>query len=927
MIKNKKIMTLIAVLTMMAVCLVPVCSDGSDATNNVLEGMCAGDWTWDTTTGLGPFNSFYGAFDINNGNRFVSILDPYDLSKKIDGTTLGSGYNIMWVIPTVYWSVDTDGDLILSNDSTKGTAYAHTIDGHVYKYIAIGVYEATSDNNSSPTKLTSETGKTPLANKTRGNFRTLANAYTMDSSLGANAYSMLWNFYMWELYKYIGLITMEDFNSQTHVGYGHAYTSNSTYTYTTGATDSMGPYAGKIGTWSSSLGDASVKLYLENAWGGVSEWVDGFMMVSGTTIYLDTKNIPTDAITTGTNVESISFAWPSNGFPNAIDTTVKLWGLGTNNSGTDTIGTTDRQYKGTSSSGNVLHVGGYASSDASTSLYYGLSCAYANTGSSYAYVYIGGRVAFVFDADPASNAQKNYTYNLDYDSTAMTTGSNAITSYDMTSGTAQRMRAISHDAPQVTVSIASNDTDYGTVSGTSVTVSQGASYTVSDNTLTIGSTTITATKTTPDTAQYTYGFDGWYVGNTQLPSSGTVTDDMSITARFTATVNNYTVSIQSNNTDYGTVDVGSIPNTPYGSVIHLSGTNDNILTLNGSVVTATASDPNAYYTYGFDGYSTDGTPVQDGDVITGARTIVANFSQTAIYTVLINPNDATYGTVSVDSIIGVPTGSMFTVVGDEITIYSVTSQATPNDPTAQYTFAFDDFYIGSTKVTTGTSISDNTTVTAVFTATINDYTVSIVPNDPTYGSVSPTSIADVPYGTAITVSGNTLSINGTTVTATDGTDTDQYDFAFSGWSVQDGDTTDEDTTITAIFTATVKEYTITWDIDGTTEETSWAYGSTPTHSTPTKQDYVFAGWDPEITAVTGDATYTATWEEAPDILMELVDIIPLILIMGLILTIIGSTVMWRMDVLSINDMVSIVVFSVIGVIMVVVVGIPIINGL
>ena len=1002
-----KIMSILAVLAMMAVCLVPI-SQESDAADNVLEGMYAGDWSWNETTGLGPYNSFYGAFDIDNGNRFVSILKPSDLSKKIDGTSLGSGnYNIMLVIPTVYWAVDANGDLTLSNDSSAGTAYAHTIDGHVYKYLAIGVYEATSDDNSNPTKLTSETGKTPLASKTRAEFRTLAQAYTMDSSLGTNAYSMLWNFYQWELYKYMALSTMNDFNSQSKVGYGHVYTDNSTYAYTTGATDSLGPYAGKVGTWDSSLGDSSVKLFIENAWGGVREFVDGFMSVSGTTLYIDTSHSPTDATSAGTYVESISFAWPASGYQSGINTSAKLWGLGNDTTGgSDTTGLADYTSKGTSASGNVLAVGGTANSSASVSLQYGLSYSNANGELSHSSAGFGSRVAFVFDADPASMAQKNYAYTIDYDSAAMSAGTNAITTYDTTGATPAAMSAITHDVPTFTVSIASNDTDYGTVDNASVTAAQGTTITVSGNTLTIGSTTVTASKTTPDTAQYTYGFSGWYVGDDPL-TSGTLTGNMSVTARFTATVNTYNVTIQSSNTEYGTVDVGAINNTPYGSQIHLSGTNNNILTLNGSVVTATAADPNAYYTYGFDGYSTDGQPVQDGDTITGARTIVANFSQTAIYTVLINPNDPTYGSVSVGSIIGVPTGSTFTVDGDEITIYSVTSQATPASATAKYTYAFDDFYIGNTKVTNGMSVTKNTTVTARFTATVNEYTVSIVAGEG--GTVDVASIADVPYDTTITVSDNTVEVDGTTVTATPDEATAQYTYTFDHWSVANGATTDDDTIITAYFAATVNTYTITWDIDGVTEETEWAYGSTPTHAVPVKEGYYFAGWDPTVVAVTEDATYTATWGEGVlttlaynstggsevasstfwaepnthvtftvtstvptqsqftfkgwattadgdaeyhagdsfvmtagdsqtlyavwgdpveyETLMTLVDAIPLIMIAGLIVTIVGTVFIGRYVGMSIEDMVRLVLGACIAVLFVVAIAIPIISGL
>ena len=62
-------------------------------------------------------------------------------------------------------------------------------------------------------------------------------------------------------------------------------------------------------------------------------------------------------------------------------------------------------------------------------------------------------------------------------------------------------------------------------------------------------------------------------------------------------------------------------------------------------------------------------------------------------------------------------------------------------------------------------------------------------------------------------------------------------------------------------------HTITWkQDDGTTiDQSAWPYGSTPTHENPYKDStemyaYSFIGWTPTIVPVTGDATYTATYD-------------------------------------------------------------------
>ena len=97
----------------------------------------------------------------------------------------------------------------------------------------------------------------------------------------------------------------------------------------------------------------------------------------------------------------------------------------------------------------------------------------------------------------------------------------------------------------------------------------------------------------------------------------------------------------------------------------------------------------------------------------------------------------------------------------------------------------------------------------------------------------------------------------------------QYDYTYSGWSLTSGGSANasalssvtSDRTVYAAFTSAVREYTITYlDSDGSVLKTeSLAYGSMPNYEA-TKDDYDFVAWTPAPVAVTGDASYIATWQ-------------------------------------------------------------------
>ncbi|MBQ6650015.1 MAG: InlB B-repeat-containing protein, partial [Atopobiaceae bacterium] len=105
--------------------------------------------------------------------------------------------------------------------------------------------------------------------------------------------------------------------------------------------------------------------------------------------------------------------------------------------------------------------------------------------------------------------------------------------------------------------------------------------------------------------------------------------------------------------------------------------------------------------------------------------------------------------------------------------------------------------------------------------------------------------------------------------------TEQYTYTFTGWSPEIVPAT-ENATYTAQRTQALRQYPVTFvDEDGSTvlkDETLYDYGTpasdivqpaTPTKPSDATNDYTFAGWDPELAEVTGDATYTATYTATP----------------------------------------------------------------
>ena len=171
--------------------------------------------------------------------------------------------------------------------------------------------------------------------------------------------------------------------------------------------------------------------------------------------------------------------------------------------------------------------------------------------------------------------------------------------------------------------------------------------------------------------------------------------------------------------------------------------------------------------------------------------------------------------------------------------------------TAQYTYTFAGWDAEIVPV------AGNVTYTATYTGTVNKYTVKFQNED---GSELQSS--EMAYGETPAYTGETPTKAATA----------QYTYTFDGWDAEIVPVAGN-VTYTATYTGTVNKYTVKFqNEDGSELQSSEvAYGETPAYNgeTPTKaatteHSYTFAGWTPEITAVTGDATYTATYTETAD---------------------------------------------------------------
>lgn len=160
-------------------------------------------------------------------------------------------------------------------------------------------------------------------------------------------------------------------------------------------------------------------------------------------------------------------------------------------------------------------------------------------------------------------------------------------------------------------------------------------------------------------------------------------------------------------------------------------------------------------------------------------------------------------------------------------------------------------------------------------------------NNTAYGTINAQTL-EVPAGSVITTSGNNLTITAggqtiATVIGTPRTQTAQYTYAFSSWSIASGTTLNDNTTITGTFTQTLRTYTVYivvgqsgWGTVSSASVTGVPYGTGLTasgnkvtingtvvtaipHATTAQYTYAFSAWSNISGSITANRTITANF--------------------------------------------------------------------
>ena len=284
-----------------------------------------------TGAGSSPFDSFMPwsgmkECNLNNAGAVTAWKGDSGFSRSNNFT--------MVFIPEFYVAAKRNGTkqyFYVSDKPTTGMT-KHPGSG---KYV--GKYANGSGN-------VSKSGVSPFVNVTRKQFRENV------TSVGAKFH--LYDFATYCAIIFLYVVEFADWDSQRKIAYGRV-NGQSSYV-TSGKTDPMVYHTGTGGSKISDGAAACQYRWLENLWGNVSQWIDGFN-ANGTTAYycVDPPKYADDTATGYTKIGTL----PASGWIKDLIVTDNGLLIPKTNGGSETTYIPD--YVNSSSGWRVLFVGGY----------------------------------------------------------------------------------------------------------------------------------------------------------------------------------------------------------------------------------------------------------------------------------------------------------------------------------------------------------------------------------------------------------------------------------------------------------------------------------------------------------------------------------------------------------------------------------------
>ena len=240
------------------------------------------------TPGSDDWDEFFGHYPVMFKNGVEGKkLQSTDFTKHEDGTsadiTSGSEGDVMIAFPRRGLKMSKSGNIItisMTNilDDTSFEFMAHKRGSTLKDKFYLGAYKGSEVSS----KLRSLSGKTCANNKTIGAFRTLAQANGAPNGSGGSGYDQSgWYQLIYRQCMYI--LKYKSLNSQSKIGRG--FVDGNSAQKSTGGTETKGM------DWGETTGKDHMKLFgLEDSWGNVYEWIDGYFFDSKRNIKTATEN-------------------------------------------------------------------------------------------------------------------------------------------------------------------------------------------------------------------------------------------------------------------------------------------------------------------------------------------------------------------------------------------------------------------------------------------------------------------------------------------------------------------------------------------------------------------------------------------------------------------------------------------------------------